>query len=181
MKLPPVSAQVNTKVQLNQAENRRLMRQGQAVRGHDEAEGNLHQMLLLWQTDIPELKRWMQEGKYMSPEIVNELISEMGQKVLQELLSKIQEARWFSLIADETRDISNIEQLTISIRWISSDYMVHEEPIGLVQVPRTNAETLTSALKDVLIWIMLPLQKYPGKLMMELATCQGTEVALPSE
>ena len=127
MKLPPVSAQINTQVQLNQAENRRLflkqmsslkylMRQGQAVRGHDEAEGNLHQMLLLWQKDIPELKRWMQEGKYMSPEIVNELISEMGQKVLQELLSKIQEARWFSLIADGTRDISNIEQLTILIR-----------------------------------------------------------------
>ena len=175
MKLPPVSAQINTQVQLNQAENRRLflkqmsslkylMRQGQAVRGHDEAEGNLYQILLLRQKDIPELKRWMQEGKYMSPEIVNELISEMGQKVLQELLSKIQEARWFSLIADETRDISNIEQLTISIRWISSDYMVHEEPIGLVQVPRMNAETLTSTLKDVLIWFMLPLQKCPASL-----------------
>ena len=140
-----------------------LMRQGQAVRGHNEAEGNLHQLLLLRQEAIPELKWWMQEGKYMSPEIVNELISEMGHKILRELLSKIQEARWFSLIADETRDISDIEQLTISIRWVLSDYMVHGDSKGLVQVPRTDAETPASTLKDVLIQFMLPLQKCCGQ------------------
>ena len=33
---------------------------------------------------------------------------------------------------------------------IDGEYEIHEDPIGVIQVPKTDAVTLTSALKDVL-------------------------------
>ena len=44
----------------------------------------------------------------------------------------MREAKWFSILADETTDLSNHEQLLISIRWVSDTYEVNEDFIGLV-------------------------------------------------
>ena len=55
----------------------------------------------------------------MSPEIINEQITLMGNDLLRQILTYIREAKWFSISADETTDLSNYEQLSISIRWVS--------------------------------------------------------------
>ena len=60
-------------------------------------------------------------------------------------------SKWFAIIGDETRDLTNSEQLSISIRWVSSNYEIHEDLIEMIQVPKTDAETLSMAIKDVLI------------------------------
>ena len=44
---------------------------------------------------------------------VNEMIALMGSTLLRQLLTKIQAVKWFSVMADETRDVSYNEQLTI--------------------------------------------------------------------
>ena len=104
---------------------RYLLRQGLAIRGHDDEEGNF---MLLMKTraegDIA-LKQWITEGRYQSPVILNELITIMGNEVLRKILNKVKEARWFAVNADETREISNSEQLCVSIRWVGNDYMHH--------------------------------------------------------
>ena len=78
----------------------------------------------------------------------------MPNTLLCQLLTKIQ---WFSIIADETRDVSNSEQLSIIIRWVDDDYIIHEDFIGMVHVPDTTASTLTTVIKDELICCALPL------------------------
>lgn len=50
--------------------------------------------------------------------------------------------------------------MCVAIRWVDNNYEVHEDPIGLVQVPKTDAETLTSALKCVLIHCVLPITQF---------------------
>lgn len=87
----------------------------------------------------------------------------MGQHLLRQVLQNIRNGKWLAVIADEIRDISNAEQLSVSIRWVDSDYFIHEDPIGLVQVSKTHAETLATALKDVLTRCMLPLDKCCGQ------------------
>ena len=42
----------------------------------------------------------------------------MGNTLLRQHLTNIHAVRWFSIIADETRDISNNEQLAIVVRWV---------------------------------------------------------------
>ena len=71
----------------------------------------------------------------------------MAEFVLRGLLSDTRSSRWFTIIADEATDISCGEQMCVAIRWADYNYEIHEDPIGLIQVPKTDAETLTSALK----------------------------------
>ena len=43
----------------------------------------------------------------------------MAIQLLQKLLKEIRSAEWYSIIDDETRDISGIEQLGISIHMLT--------------------------------------------------------------
>ena len=87
----------------------------------------------------------------------------MAHQLLRGLLHEISQAEWFALIADETRDVSGMEQLAISLRWVSSDYVVYEDVIALAEVEQTDAATLTDVLKDALIRSGLQLSKCRGQ------------------
>ena len=113
--------------------------------------------------DNDGMKKWLKTSVYQSPEVINELICLMGQQVLRCVLKKVKECKWFAIIADETRDLTNSEQLSISIRWVSSNYEIHEDCIGMIQVPKTDAETLSMAIKDVLIRCAIPLSQCRGQ------------------
>ena len=68
----------------------------------------------------------------------------MANHVIRDVVSQIQ-GSFFSIICDEYTDISNKEQLTICIRWVD-----------------ISAETIVSAIKDVL-----------SKLQLSLVNCRG--------
>ena len=68
MKQPTITAQLNSQAKREQKENRDMLlkqlsslrylaRQGLAIRGHSEKEGNLMQLLLLDSEDNPQLKQ----------------------------------------------------------------------------------------------------------------------------
>ncbi|XP_046548889.1 zinc finger MYM-type protein 1-like [Haliotis rubra] len=140
-----------------------LSRQGLALRGHIEEESNLFQLLKLRGSDIEGLPTWLSEKTYMSPAIVNEQLMLLGRAVRLKILERIKAARFFAVMADETRDISNKEQVVICIRWVDNDFSVHEDAIGLYVVPSTTSATLTEVLKDTLIRCDLPLSNCRGQ------------------
>ncbi len=113
----------------------------------------------------------LKKRDYISPAIVNEIITLCGNTVLRQLLGDIQAAKYFLLIADEATDISHNAQICIAIRWVDSSYEVHEAAIGLLQLPDTKAFTLFSVVKDCLLRCSLPItncivQAYVGALNM---------------
>ena len=144
-----------------------LARQGLPFRGHHEDsvafEGNLYQLLLLQAKDSQPLGLWLKRRDYISPAVINEIITICGNTVLRQLLQEIHAADWFSLIADEATDISHNEQICIAIRWVDSNYTIHEAALGLVQLPDTKAATLFSTIKDVLIRCSLPITHCIGQ------------------
>ena len=78
---------------------------------------------------------------------------------------------FFAIQADEATDITCNEQMCVSIRWVNKDYEIFEEPIGLVQLMKTDSTTIFKALKDVLIRCILPTsmcrgQAYDGAVNM---------------
>ena len=97
----------------------------------------------------------------------------MGQTVLRQLLSRIQSSLWFSIIADEATDMSRNEQMSLSIRWVDDWYGIHEECIGLVQLPDTTAKTIFSLIKD-LIRCSLPLSQCRGQAFDGAANMSGS-------
>jgi len=138
-----------------------LLREGLAIRGHTEVEGNLLQLMTLWSEDCSGVKRWLDKHQYLSHDIVNEMIMLTGNTLLRTLLVDIREASWFSILADETRDISNEEQLVIIVRWVNKVFEV-QDLIGMIHVPSTSA-TLTASIKDVLIRCIVPLSNCGGQ------------------
>ena len=51
----------------------------------------------------------------------------MGHQLLRNLLSTIHDAKKISIVADETRDVGNKEQLAICIRWVDVDFEIYED------------------------------------------------------
>ena len=60
-------------------------------------------------------------------------------------------------------DLSGKEQLCLCIRWVDCYYKILEDFIGFSQVDATDANTLTSTIKDIIIRISLPLSKCVGQ------------------
>jgi len=82
-----------------------LARQGLALRGHNDDDGNLSQLLKCRAKEIAGMGEWLRCGTYQSHDIVNEIIQLMANQLLRHLLHDIRTAEWYSVIADKTRDI----------------------------------------------------------------------------
>lgn len=80
------------------------------------------------------------------------------------MLQEIRSAHCFSIIADETRDASGVEQFSISIRWVNgATFEIHEDCIGFVAVENTDSLTLASTIKDVLLRCQLDMTRLVGQ------------------
>ena len=143
-----------------------LGRQGLAIRGDgDESDGNLKQLLQMKAEEDPNLAEWLKrkENVYTSPDIQNEIIKVMGLQVLRAVSADLQGSPFLTVMADETTDSSNREQVTLILRRVTEDLQVHEEFLGLYHVASIDAATLTTAIKDVLIRLNLPFEKLRGQ------------------
>uniref|UniRef100_H3A3S8 HAT C-terminal dimerisation domain-containing protein n=1 Tax=Latimeria chalumnae TaxID=7897 RepID=H3A3S8_LATCH len=167
---PSLMVQLNDQLQRNQIERRKmlviqlssvhfLLRQGMAIRGHDELQGNLQQLLLLRAEDNPGISN----RNYLSHDIVNKMISLMGNALLRSKLHQIQQCRWYATTADEATDLSKQKQMAICIRWVDKFFKIHEDCIGLLQLDATDSQYLTTVVKDILVCCMLPLSACQGQ------------------
>ena len=55
---------------------------------------------------------------YTSGQIQNELIDIIGRQIRQYIASRVQQAKWFTVIADEVTDASNKEQLSLVVCFV---------------------------------------------------------------
>ena len=67
---------------------------------------------------------------------------------MRQMPANFQNAMFFTIMADETADISNKEQLVICIRWFDDCFVIHEDFIGMQPLERTNADPVGSAMMD---------------------------------
>ena len=97
LKRTSVATRLSNQLRLDQERRRKILlkllssirylaRQGIPLRGHKGDEGNLLQLLKLQQTDVEGLQSFIDEGQYLSHEIINELIEMMAHQLLRGLL-----------------------------------------------------------------------------------------------
>ena len=77
-----------------------------------EENSNFHQLLKLRAQENPEITEWLQkrDEKYTSPEIQNETLEAMALGMMRKISANIQNATFFTIMADEKADVSNKEQ-----------------------------------------------------------------------
>ena len=128
-----------------------LARQACAIRGDgNEVDSNFMQLFKLCGEDNPKIHEWMLKcaNMYTSHEMQNDMLKVMAQMVLRKITHKLHNASFYCIMADETTDASNREQVVIILRYVGdSDFSVHEEFIELYSVPSIDSDTLVSIVK----------------------------------
>lgn len=84
-----------------------------------EPDGNFNQtlnLLSIYSPKLSELRRRKQD--FSSPDVQNELVQLMGNHVANEIAKEIKKASCYSIMIDETSDISNREQAVFCFRYI---------------------------------------------------------------
>ncbi|MCG8044914.1 MAG: DUF4371 domain-containing protein [Candidatus Thiodiazotropha endolucinida] len=87
----------------------------------------------------------------------------MAQNIVRELASKMRRSEYFAILADETTDKSNREQLVVCLRWIDENLKVNEDFVGLYSIDDTKADTIAHAIKDVLVRLNISMLKCRGQ------------------
>ena len=89
---------------------RYLLQQGSALRGHIEDDEHLNTLLTLRSDDYTPSNEWQKIKKYQSPVIINKQITILGHCILKAIVQNVSKVKLYSILAIETRDISNREQ-----------------------------------------------------------------------
>uniref|UniRef100_A0A1X7UEJ2 DUF4371 domain-containing protein n=1 Tax=Amphimedon queenslandica TaxID=400682 RepID=A0A1X7UEJ2_AMPQE len=131
-----------------------------ALRGHREAvdslnRGNFIEILLLLSRYDHVIQDRLQKGPrnalYTSHDIQNTIIHIMGQIVRQKISNDIQRAGYYSLLVDETKDISKKEQMSFVIRYVDPvSSNIAERFLTFIIAPNLTAEHLTQYILDTL-------------------------------
>ncbi|CAL9706391.1 unnamed protein product [Knipowitschia caucasica] len=142
-----------------------LLCQGLAIRGKTDDDSNIMQLLNLRAQDNPELRSWLaqKESKWLSHEILNEMIEIMSHGVLRTLLKEVKDADFFAVMLDETADITVKEHVSICLRFVTDELQPEEIFVGFYETASTTAEALFQLLQDALIRFSLPLNKCRGQ------------------
>jgi hypothetical protein len=163
-----------------------LGKQGLPFKGHREDamsnnRGNFLELIQLRSLDSQILAERCDNltCKYTSPQIQNELISLLSEQVISNILPK----DFFSVIVDETTDVSRHEQVSICVRYFSQlDNKVHEHFLGFVRTNSTTSSSLFELLVAKLNSFHLNFKKYLiGQCFDGAATMSGSKNGLQSK
>ena len=167
-------------------------KQDLALRGHREYaqlknQGNFKEILTLVANHDPVVREKLQDGPrnaiYTSPEIQNAILEIMGNLVRDKICKAVQDATVFSLLADETKDASKVEQLAIILRYVDiNTASVYERFLTYVPAKSLTAQGLSSYILDTLRNHQLDpncivSQGYDGASVMS-GCCSGVQMRI---
>lgn len=154
-----------------------------SLRGKKSDSGNFHDLLdfRVESGDVVLKDHFLSNvgnAKYSSHRTQNELIALCGRILKEDIVCEANAANAFSIIADETADISGVEQLTIVIRFLdkrSSPLKIREEFLGFLPLDKLNAESVATNILSFMVNSGLDLTKLCGQGYDGCATMAGKE------
>lgn len=154
--------------------------QGIPLRGHTESESNFIQLLKLRCLDDDKLRSWMERSKYkwISHDIINEILSILARSILDKVVSKISERLFFAFMADETTDISKKEQMSANFRVVDDNMEIHEYFTGFYDTPKRDAGTLFEVVDDIFLRCQLKFKNCRGQCYDGASNVSGSITGL---
>ncbi|XP_050064693.1 52 kDa repressor of the inhibitor of the protein kinase-like [Aphis gossypii] len=100
----------------------------------------------------------------ISSRIQNEIIVAVGDVIVGKIVERIKKCKFFSILVDETTDISTIEQMTVCIRYVdTSCWIIREDFVGFVEMNSTTGLTIKNSILDKLKDIGLSINNLRGQ------------------
>ena len=154
-----------------------------AIRGADDdglphednqSQGNFRNLILfLIEADDAALGKHLRmtskNACYLSPQLRNEIISLSAKCVRDELLhEQIETKGFYTILADDTSDVSRVEQLSITIRLLSKkpEMIIKEIFIGFVPVLDLTAVGIAKVLLDFVRSVGLSVDRIRGEQLL---------------
>uniref|UniRef100_H2YAG3 HAT C-terminal dimerisation domain-containing protein n=1 Tax=Ciona savignyi TaxID=51511 RepID=H2YAG3_CIOSA len=113
---------------------------------------------------------------YFSSTVCEEFIDILAKKVLNFIISEIKQAKYYSVSVDSTPDITNVDQLTIVIRYVLPDGPV-ERFVQFVPIRGHTGSQLAQNLLDfiedkgITKGFILSMEKLETGILLELWSC----------
>ena len=84
-------------------------------------------------------------AKYTHHSIQNAILDIMKEMVLEQIKEELHEAKYFTVLADESKDVSKKEQVVIAVRYCHQN-AIHEEFVGIAEAHGLNADGLSDTI-----------------------------------
>ena len=108
------------------------------------------------------LEQASRNATYTSKTTQNEIIACAGELIQADISRRIREAKWYSIMTDETSDNARLEQATVIIRYVDESGNIHEEFAGFVHAADLTGEGIAQLLIGFL-----------GRMGLTLEYCRG--------
>jgi hypothetical protein len=92
----------------------------------------------------------------------NELLRIYGQSIIDTILEEVQQSKYFSVLGDETADISNQEQFALCLNYVH-DYKLYTKFVEFVSVESTTGKNLSEVIISKLQSWGLSMSKLRGQ------------------
>ena len=100
---------------------------------------------------------------YLSNRAQNDMIHAMAVVVKNEVVQGICETKLYSIMMDETTDVTGKEQVCVVVRFVDASDVIQERQLAFKPVAKTDAETLFSFLKESLESQKLEMRNIVGQ------------------
>ncbi|CAI0435082.1 unnamed protein product [Linum tenue] len=150
---------------------RHCVRQGQALRGHDESEcsknrGNFIELLKFHARGREDVERVVLRNapknlQMTSPDLQKDIVHAIATEVTKQIICDIGDDV-FSILVDEARDTSIKEKMAIVLRYVNEEGYVMERFLGNAHVADTKSLTLKMEIESMLVTNGLSLSKIRG-------------------
>ncbi|GBO42185.1 repressor of the inhibitor of the protein kinase, partial [Araneus ventricosus] len=111
---------------------------------------------------------------YTSSFIQNELINTFGHLIQSQIVTNVRKSIFYSVLADETTDISQIEQFSLCVRYVEDQkYKIREDFLTFVPVYDVTGAGLANTVLETLSILGLDLKKMRGQGYDGAATMRG--------
>ena len=129
-----------------------------------------------------QLAEWLRRksNKYTGHDMQNEMLQVMALHILRKIALSIQSTK-FTIMVDETTDVSTNEQVLIVLRWVDQHLDIHEDFVGLYATDSIAADSLVSIVNDVLLRMNLQLNNCRGQCYDGAANMKGSRSGLATQ
>ena len=131
----------------------------------------------------PVFTEWLKRknNKYTSPEIQNEILKKLALTILRDVVESIKAVDFFSIMLEESGDVSNMGQAVFRVRWIDENLTLYEDFLGLYEMEKTDADSIVRIIKDSLLCFGFDKEKLRGQCYDGCSTMMGTKTGVSKQ
>ena len=163
--------------------------QGIALRGHREVEdsetainvGNYRSLINLQSRHIDMLRHRLERGprnaSLLGHEYQNAMLKVLADSVLESIVEEVKAARYFTIIVDETKDVSKKEQMTFVLRYALKG-VVQERFVSYTYCEEMNAAAMTDYIYEALQNVHLHISNCVSQCYDGASVMSGTHTGV---